>query len=138
MIGVASIGNDKWMVHTAQAFCRVAAVAGATYVLRRPLAALQLLESSVGAGDGGRVCGVRTGSGQELRCGAFAGNADAFVGLRVAGGAAGGSGSCPTSGAGNAQGAAVARAVAITDGPLQQAWHFPFFLAWRLLAIRAL
>lgn len=39
-----------------QAFCRVAAVAGALYVLRRPLAAVLL--------RGGRCVGVRTRGGQ--------------------------------------------------------------------------
>ena len=39
-----------------QAFCRVAAVAGALYVLRRPLAALLL--------RGGRCTGVRACGGQ--------------------------------------------------------------------------
>ena len=41
-----------------QAFCRVAAVAGALYVLRRPLAAVLL--------RGGRCVGVRTRGGQVL------------------------------------------------------------------------
>ena len=49
-----------------QAFCRVAAVAGATYVLRHPVAAL-LTERSTGA-----CAGVRTAAGQTLRCGALA------------------------------------------------------------------
>ena len=41
-----------------QAFCRVAAVAGALYVLRRPLAAVLL--------RGGRCVGVHTRGGQVL------------------------------------------------------------------------
>lgn len=41
-----------------QAFCRVAAVAGTLYVLRRPLAALLLCRES------GRCTGVRTLDGQ--------------------------------------------------------------------------
>ncbi len=44
-----------------QAFCRVAAVAGALYVLRQPVADVMITSSP----GGGRVCtGVTTGSGQ--------------------------------------------------------------------------
>ncbi|EIE25039.1 FAD/NAD(P)-binding domain-containing protein [Coccomyxa subellipsoidea C-169] len=46
-----------------QAFCRVAAVAGALYVLRQPVADVTITSSP----GGGRVCtGVTTGSGQAL------------------------------------------------------------------------
>jgi len=48
-----------------QAFCRAAAVAGATHVLRRAARAL-LLDAS------GAVSAVRTAGGQELRCGRLA------------------------------------------------------------------
>ena len=49
-----------------QAFCRVAAVAGATYVLRHPVAAL-LTDRVTGA-----CVGVSTAAGQTLRCAALA------------------------------------------------------------------
>ncbi len=50
-------------------------------MLRRGVRAL-LLEPADGA-----VCAVRTATGQELRCGAFAGDADAFAGLSSGNGA---------------------------------------------------
>ena len=49
-----------------QAFCRVAAVAGATYVLRHAVAAVLVDAAS------GECVGVRTVAGQTLRCGALA------------------------------------------------------------------
>ena len=62
----------------AQAFCRLAAVHGALYVLRCPAAALLLEQPASeggGAPPGRRVRGVRLASGQELRCAALAGSA---------------------------------------------------------------
>ncbi|KAK9838555.1 hypothetical protein WJX81_007100 [Elliptochloris bilobata] len=77
-----------------QAFCRVAAVAGALYVLRRPLAAALL--------RGGRCVGVRTRDGQVLTCMAMACN----------------TGTLPAAWGGPAS-PSLARGVCILDGPLQ-------------------
>lgn len=114
-------------------------------MLRRGVRAL-LLEPADGA-----VCAVRTATGQELRCGAFAGDADAFAGLSSGKGATaaaaagplgavpaagvaavGGSGSSAapranssSTGGGASTGGggapAVARAVAVLESPLPQA-----------------
>ena len=57
---------DKTCACSSQAFCRVAAVAGATYVLRHPVAAV-LMDTATGD-----CVGVRTAAGQTLQCGALA------------------------------------------------------------------
>lgn len=153
-------------VSSSQAFCRVAAVAGALYVLRRPVSALlldpePLNPGPLNPGNPGTTAarGVRLASGQELRCGALAGDVEACVGLkqqhlrRQQGGSSGGGGSgsggggsgggaaassvaSPAAGSGAAESvadaaagagvsnggisSAVARAIAVTDSPLQQ------------------
>ena len=70
-----------------QAFCRVAAVAGATYVLRLPVRGVlfgegegeaQGVEGVDGGLDGRRVTAVVTAGGQRLRCRALAIAADAW------------------------------------------------------------
>eukprot|EP00873_Tetraselmis_striata_P045816 jgi/Tetstr1/466080/TSEL_010666.t1 len=60
-----------------QAFCRVGAVGGATYVLRCPVDGIVMASGS----DGGAVLAVRTGEGQLLRCRALVGNAETLYGL---------------------------------------------------------
>ncbi len=92
-----------------QAFCRVAAVAGATYVLRHAVAAV-LLDAAT------RECvGVRTVAGQTLRCGALA--ADVASLREMLRRQADDSQDDCTSYAEQAPG--VARAVCITDASLQ-------------------
>jgi hypothetical protein len=59
-----------------QTFCRVAAVAGALYVLRCPVDRLVCDKSS----SEHRVTGVVTANGQHLTCNAFAGDISAFAG----------------------------------------------------------
>lgn len=84
-----------------QAFCRVGAVGGATYVLRCPVDGIVTASGS----DGGAVLAVRTGEGQLLRCRALVGNAETLCGLlppeRLS------------------LGGWISRCVAITDGPIQ-------------------
>lgn len=73
---------------------------------------------------------MRLSGGQELSCGAFAGDVDAFTGLQQqqagselssSGGAAPASSQAAGGGIGGLPGweSAVTRAVAVTDGPLQ-------------------
>jgi len=85
-----------------QAFCRVGAVGGATYVLRCPVDGIVMASGS----DGGAVLAVRTGEGQLLRCRALVGNAETLCGLlppeRLS------------------LGGWISRCVAITDGPIQE------------------
>ena len=92
----------------AQAFCRVAAVAGATYVLRHPVSTLLFDPIS-------RSCvGVRTSAGQILRCEALAADAVSLAGLEH----------LPENRQSSSAGTervrcSIARAVCIIDGPLQ-------------------
>lgn len=117
-----------------QAFCRVAAVGGAIYVLRRPLKGVIIggeprtsaqghqgdakLEdpaegtgsSEAAEGEGGRrVTGVKTEDGQVLRCSALAGNPESLASLMQPSWTAE---ICPRAGW-------LSRCVAITDAPLQ-------------------
>lgn len=98
-----------------QAFCRVAAVAGATYVLRHPVSTI-LLDPTT------RCCvGVRTGAGQILSCDALAADAVSLAGLDHI--AASIENSASITSADEPCRApvkrSIARAVCIIDGPLQ-------------------
>eukprot|EP00884_Botryococcus_braunii_P015864 jgi/Botrbrau1/2961/Bobra.0026s0029.1 len=58
-----------------QAFCRVAAVAGATYILNCPLHSVSLSEGDAhGSPDQAHSLGIKLSSGQELTCQALVGN----------------------------------------------------------------
>ena len=96
-----------------QAFCRVAAVAGATYVLRHPVAEV-LTDRSTSA-----CVSIRTTAGQTLRCGALA--ADCATLADVQHPRAGGGEDVETPGRPDAgfHSPGVARAVCITDASLQ-------------------
>ncbi|KAK9851131.1 hypothetical protein WJX84_002509 [Apatococcus fuscideae] len=86
-----------------QAFCRVAAVHGALYVLRQPIAAL--LMDSGAAAENNSCRGVRLDTGQEITCSALAADPLYLHDFRVR--------------EASASSAAVSRAICVLDRPLQ-------------------
>lgn len=89
-----------------QTFCRVAAVAGALYVLRCTLDELCLDHS----GPKPRITGAKTAAGQMLTCSSFAGDCESFAGY----------GARQAWLPATTDVSKVARAIAITDSPIVQ------------------
>ena len=96
-----------------QAFCRLCAVWGGTYMLQRSACALVL-------GEGGRVDGIVDADGSQVKCDWLVLNADSRVGGAECGGAEGVGRPAATEGGaeGSEGGDAVARGVFVLDGPL--------------------